>query len=92
MRNNLLYTALLALLRFYKFCISPLLGMNCRFHPTCSAYAREALERYGLLKGLFLGAWRILRCHPWHETALHDPVPETFDWAGLFRYKRPKLK
>lgn len=65
---------LLALLRFYRLAISPLLGRNCRFHPSCSAYAIEAVERHGALKGGWLGLRRLLRCHPWNPGG-YDPVP-----------------
>jgi uncharacterized protein len=63
------------LLDFYKYWISPLLGCNCRFHPSCSAYTREALQKHGLFKGLFLGARRILSCHPYSRRPFKDPVP-----------------
>jgi len=53
---------------------SRVLPPSCRFHPTCSAYAIEALSRYGAVKGLWLATWRILRCHPWGGLG-HDPVP-----------------
>ena len=64
---------ILGLLRFYKAAVSPLLPPSCRFIPTCSEYAREAVERYGALRGATLGARRILRCHPFHPGG-YDPV------------------
>ncbi len=64
-----------AALRFYKYWISPLLGCNCRFHPSCSAYMRGALNKYGAVKGGFLGLKRILSCHPWSRRPFKDPVP-----------------
>lgn len=72
-----------ALLRGYKRWISPLLGQHCRFHPTCSVYMREAIERHGVLRGTLLGAFRLLRCQPLCEGGI-DPVPERFPrrfWA-----------
>ena len=65
---------LLALIRFYKYVISPLLGRRCRFFPSCSEYAAEALEKHGALKGARLGLKRISRCHPWNPGGF-DPVP-----------------
>ena len=65
---------LIALIRGYQIAISPWLGRNCRFHPTCSQYTLEAIERHGALKGLWLGLRRVLRCHPFHPGG-HDPVP-----------------
>lgn len=62
------------LLKFYRLAISPFLGRNCRFHPSCSAYAIEAVERHGVLRGGWLGLRRILRCHPWNPGG-YDPVP-----------------
>jgi uncharacterized protein len=67
-------TILVWLLRGYRFAISPLLGSHCRFYPSCSAYAIEALHKHGLLKGFRLTAWRVLRCHPWCDGG-HDPIP-----------------
>lgn len=65
---------ILLLLRFYRKIISPLLGPNCRFQPTCSMYAMIAVEKYGALKGGWLAIRRILRCHPWNPGG-YDPVP-----------------
>lgn len=64
------------LIRGYQLFLSPVLGNNCRFDPTCSAYAMEALARHGAVRGTWLGARRILRCHPWGGHG-HDPVPDT---------------
>jgi len=66
---------LIGLVRAYQLLVSPLLGANCRFQPTCSRYMIDAIERFGALKGLGLGLRRLSRCHPWHEGGL-DPVPE----------------
>ncbi len=62
------------LIRFYQLFISPYLGSNCRFNPTCSQYTLEAIEKYGVLKGIYLGFRRILKCGPWHPGG-NDPVP-----------------
>jgi putative membrane protein insertion efficiency factor len=61
-------------IRFYQIAISPLLGPSCRFTPTCSEYARQALMKHGPIKGLYLAIWRILRCNPWGGSG-YDPVP-----------------
>ncbi|MBR5988526.1 hypothetical protein SAMN04487850_0918 [Prevotella aff. ruminicola Tc2-24] len=61
-------------IRFYQICISPLLGPSCRFTPTCSEYAKEAIMKHGPIKGLWLAIWRILRCNPWGGSG-YDPVP-----------------
>lgn len=62
-------------IRLYSFLISPLLGRNCRFHPTCSHYAHEAIEIHGVSAGSWLAVKRILKCHPYHKGAYDDPVP-----------------
>jgi len=72
--KKLLTIVLLACIRLYQFFISPLLGNRCRFYPTCSAYAYQAIARYGTLKGVFLAVKRILKCHPFHPGGF-DPVP-----------------
>lgn len=66
---------LLYLIRFYQRCISPAFPARCRFRPTCSAYALEAISRYGPWKGLWLALRRILRCHPFYHGDFYDPVP-----------------
>jgi putative membrane protein insertion efficiency factor len=69
---------LIALIRGYKMLVSPLLPPACRFHPTCSVYAMEAIERFGVLYGGKLAIGRILRCHPFHPGG-YDPVPPKDD-------------
>ena len=64
----------LKLLRFYKVCISPYLGNHCRYTPSCSQYAYEAISKYGILKGGWLALKRLLRGHPWGGSG-YDPVP-----------------
>jgi len=66
-------TVLIALLQFYKVVVSPLLPPACRFTPSCSEYAAEAIERHGVVRGSTLAARRILRCHPFHPGG-YDPV------------------
>jgi putative membrane protein insertion efficiency factor len=68
-------TVLIALLRAYQWAISPLLGQNCRFYPTCSNYALEAVREHGSLKGVMLAALRLAKCHPFHAGGF-DPVPK----------------
>ena len=65
----------LSLIRFYQKHISPLSPPRCRFHPTCSAYAYEAITKYGALKGGWLTLRRLLRCHPFYKGDYFDPVP-----------------
>lgn len=71
---TVLATALIAPIRLYQRFLSPLLPPSCRYSPTCSAYAVEALQRHGPVKGLWLAARRIGRCHPWGASG-YDPVP-----------------
>jgi len=73
MKNPLVWL-LLGLVRFYKLAISPFLGRSCRFYPSCSEYTLEALQKHGLVKGLWLSIKRIGRCNPWHSGGF-DPVP-----------------
>ncbi|MBU2629447.1 MAG: membrane protein insertion efficiency factor YidD [Proteobacteria bacterium] len=65
---------LLIFIKFYQYFISPLTGQNCRYYPTCSAYALEAVKKHGSLKGSTLAIKRVLRCHPFHAGGF-DPVP-----------------
>ena len=72
MRNLLIF-----LIKTYRLILSPMLGPHCRFEPSCSAYAMEALQKYGFFRGLWLSIKRISRCHPWHEGGC-DPVPASY--------------
>lgn len=71
--SRLMKNLLILLIRFYQLAISPYLGANCRYYPTCSAYAIQAVEKYGALKGGWLAVKRISRCHPLHKGG-YDPV------------------
>lgn len=75
------------LIRGYQLLVSPLFPASCRFHPTCSAYALTSVERFGLLRGGWLAAKRIGRCHPWNPGGL-DPVPETLPRRGMDEARR----
>lgn len=66
---------LIGCIRFYQLVISPWMPNSCRYHPTCSAYGIEAMRKHGAVKGLWLTAKRISRCHPWGDDG-YDPVPE----------------
>ncbi|TYP90210.1 hypothetical protein BCL69_101439 [Nitrosomonas communis] len=65
---------MIGLIKLYQYCISPFFPPSCRFSPTCSNYASEALTKYGLIKGMRLSIGRILRCHPWNHGG-YDPIP-----------------
>lgn len=67
-------TLLLAAVRAYQYALRPMLGANCRFYPSCSDYAREAIERHGAFTGSWLATRRLCRCHPYHPGGF-DPVP-----------------
>jgi len=71
--NQLGRRALVAPICLYQRFVSPLLPRRCKYEPTCSAYASQALERCGILRGLVLAGWRLLRCNPWSHGG-HDPV------------------
>jgi putative membrane protein insertion efficiency factor len=75
MQTRLVSSPVRLLLRGYRYFLSPLLGPSCRFHPSCSLYAEEALERHGLMRGGWLATRRLCRCGPWHPGG-YDPVPE----------------
>ena len=73
--NKLLTSPIILFIKFYQTLISPLLGSNCRFQPTCSEYCIESLKKWGLLKGLYFSVKRISKCHPWGGKG-YDPVPK----------------
>ncbi len=72
--GRLFQQLMLALIAIYRYTLSPFLGQRCRFYPSCSAYAAEALTKYGVLRGTWLAIKRVGRCHPFHPGG-HDPVP-----------------
>ena len=78
MTTNLIQRGVLLLLRGYKWAVSPMLRPACRYVPTCSEYAMEAVERYGVLRGCAYAIWRLLRCHPFAKGGL-DPVVKNSD-------------
>ena len=73
MIHKFLTSSVISLINLYKYLISPLLGNNCRFLPTCSEYTKEAIIKFGLIKGTSLGFKRIIKCHPWGKSG-HDPI------------------
>lgn len=73
--QKIIVKILIFIVRFYQLTISPLLGANCRYSPTCSAYSIEALKVHGIFKGSYLAMKRILSCHPWGGHG-YDPVPK----------------
>ena len=84
--NQILKILLLIVLRAYKWAVSPLLPPSCRYVPTCSEFAAEAIERYGPLRGSAMAMWRLLRCHPFVRGG-YDPVtkhvpPDALAWVG----------
>lgn len=72
--NKVIATLFIGLIKFYQGAISPMLGMKCRYTPTCSAYGLEAIHKYGAFRGGWLAFRRFLSCHPWGKSG-YDPVP-----------------
>lgn len=94
MRLSLLSHTLLALLKVYRVTLSAFLGGRCRFLPTCSAYAMQAVQQHGAAKGAALAAWRVCRCGPWPRVVAErlvcsgfDPVPQV--WQEPFSIQKP---
>jgi len=81
---NALRTAVIAPIRVYQRVVSPLLPPRCKYEPSCSHYAAQAIEEFGILRGLILAGWRLLRCNPWSHGG-YDPVHE----QHLFRPRQP---
>ena len=73
MINKILKNIAISLINLYKYLISPLLGNNCRYLPTCSEYTKESIIKYGVVKGFWLGLKRISKCHPWGKGG-YDPI------------------
>jgi uncharacterized protein len=73
--SNVAQTGALGLIKAYQYTLRPMLGQRCRFYPSCSEYTAEAIQLHGLGKGSYLGARRLVRCHPWCDGGV-DPVPE----------------
>ena len=72
--RSAIVSGLTAGIRAYRYILSPMLGPTCRFYPSCSCYAEEALQQHGAIRGTYLTVRRLMRCHPWHEGG-YDPVP-----------------
>ena len=81
---------LIVLVKGYQYLLSPLLGSNCRFTPSCSSYTIEAIRLHGAMKGFLMGVWRILRCHPFSKGG-YEPVPGSCEHAQLSA-QDPSLK
>jgi len=73
MINKIFTNILISTINLYKYLISPLLGNNCRYLPTCSEYTKESIKKYGVIKGFWLGLKRIVKCHPWGKGG-YDPI------------------
>jgi putative membrane protein insertion efficiency factor len=82
---------LINVIKGYSYLISPLLGSNCRFYPTCSSYMMQAIEVHGVFKGLYLGMRRLLKCHPYHRGDMVDPVPPKEGCGGHCAHRDDQL-
>ncbi|MBL8641814.1 MAG: membrane protein insertion efficiency factor YidD [Alphaproteobacteria bacterium] len=80
------------LIKVYQLILSPFIGNQCRYHPTCSSYAHEAYGKFGFIKGSLLTFLRICSCHPYSKRPWTDPVPERFAILDIIRYKQNTSK
>ena len=78
MINKLILYPLIIIIKFYQFVISPILGQNCRYLPTCSEYTLKSLQQFGVIKGLGLSLKRVSKCHPWGGHG-YDPIPKNLE-------------
>ena len=78
MVNRLLTFPIIIVIKFYQFFVSPLLGQNCRYLPTCSEYSIQSIQKFGFFKGFILSFKRISKCHPWGDHG-YDPVPKKIE-------------
>lgn len=78
---------ILALIRIYQKCISPVFPRCCRYYPSCSCYAYTAVSRFGVCRGMILAVFRLMRCHPWARGGIDD-VPDSFSWKLLVQKKQ----
>ena len=72
--NKIIASFFILLIKIYQICLSPFLGKNCRFNPTCSVYTTEAITKYGVIKGSYLSVRRLIKCHPFSKSDYYDPV------------------
>ena len=72
--NKIIASFFILLIKIYQICLSPFLGKNCRFNPTCSAYTVEAMTKHGAVKGSYLSIRRLIKCHPFSKSDYYDPV------------------
>ncbi len=88
-KTSIFANCLIVLVKGYQYLLSPLLGSNCRYHPTCSSYTIEAIKLHGAGKGLVMGIWRIVRCNPYSKGG-YEPVPGSNEHAQLYAQKAPR--
>ena len=72
--NKIIASFFILLIKIYQICLSPFLGKNCRFNPTCSVYTTEAITKYGVIKGSYLSIRRLIKCHPFSKSDYYDPI------------------